>query len=45
MEITIEGETLAFKDGKVNASAQGTNIKVQTSLAEVRVGDGEVFTK
>lgn len=45
MEITIEGEMLAFKDGKVNASAQGANIKVQTSLAEVRVGDGEVFTK
>ena len=45
MEIIIKGETLAFKDGKVNASAQGANIKVQTSLAEVRVGNGEVFTK
>ena len=45
MNVKIKGEKLAFKDGGVNASARGTDIEVQTSLAEVRVGNGKVFTK
>ena len=43
--IKVKGETIEFKDGGINTSAQGANIKIETSLAEVRAGNGEVFTK
>ena len=43
--IEIKGETIEFKDGGVNTSAQGVDTKIKTSIAEVRAGNGEVFTK